>query len=1078
MRELAIHHVPAEGDRPPQVRVSYRKESGAQAQERVADFDFAVTDEQRRLLQWYLEEYLLFPYGEFCNRAQQAEDLMRTLGVQLFEAVFRDPQAAAIYGRVANDLGNTRIVVHADSSEGGALPWELLRDPTRGEYGDLARLAHAFVRSRHDPVFDLPDPPRARKTVNILMVICRPGGPDTDVPFQSVARPLLELFRPHRDRVRLDVLRPPTFEQLTKVLGERANFYHVLHFDGHGTFPERPPGPPGQYYAEAGAQGPLAFEGDGGGSRLVTGEELGGLLAGRGVPMVLLNACQSGMTRPEAVYPSVGSQLLKAGTRGVVAMAYSVYVATAVRFMARLYEGLLKGEELARAVWQAREDLRAHPQRPSPRGDFPLRDWVVPVLLEAAPVRLTKKPLAGLQFDTDSVKDEQARAGAEVDCPEPPAFGFVGRDGVVLELDRAFQSETVVLLRGMAGVGKTEAAVGFARWRAETGALDGPIFFFSFEHRLPLSEVCNRVGEEFRREIKQKMRKEWARLKPAERRKTALKVLKQVPCLLVWDNFEPVAGFPAGTASAWKEEEQQDLRKFLSELRGSRTKVLLTSRRDEQWLGPIYRPVDLGGLKLAEAQELALKVLARAGLNAAQIKALPQYNDLLRYLGGNPLAIQTILPELKRVKPDELLRSLQAGEVGVPRDDLEQGRERSLAASLSYRLDTLEPAQKNRLGLLALFQRFVNADVLAALCSVEGVPESIRGLALADWVELLDRAAEIGLLRRAGKGCCWIHPALPWFFHDLLRAAFPGHQAKLEQAFATTYAVCGRYFYNLFETNTQVAMDFLRAEEGNLLFALRLARQHERWDEAEGILSGLYRLWKTQGRLVEWERSIAEVEAQIVGDDGEPLAGGEYLWGALLGHRQEIAYYRRDFNTQEVILLRLKEHCELSGDEQNQAVCLHLLGMVAEERGQLEEAERCYRDSLAIRERIGGEHGQAGSLCLLGRVAKRRGQLEEAERWYRDSLAITERIGDESGQAQSLRQLGSVAERRGQLDEAERCYRDSLAIEERIGDEHEQSGSLHQLGSVAERRGQLDEAERWYRQAEAILVRVNDPANL
>jgi hypothetical protein len=224
MRELAIHHVPAAGDRPSQVRVSYRKEGGAQAQERVADFDFAVSDEQRRLLQWYLEEYLLFPYGEFCTRAQQAEELMCGLGERLFEAVFRDREAAALYGRVANDLGNTRVVVHADSPEGGALPWELLRDPTRGEYGDLARLAHAFVRSRHDPVFDLPEPPPAGSTVNILMVICRPGGPEGDVPFQSVARPLLELFRPHRDRVRLDVLRPPTFEQLAKGLCNALSF--------------------------------------------------------------------------------------------------------------------------------------------------------------------------------------------------------------------------------------------------------------------------------------------------------------------------------------------------------------------------------------------------------------------------------------------------------------------------------------------------------------------------------------------------------------------------------------------------------------------------------------------------------------------------------------------------------------------------------------------------------------------------------------------------------------------------------------------------------------------------------------
>ena len=45
----------------------------------------------------------------------------------------------------------------------------------------------------------------------------------------------------------------------------------------------------------------------------VAGEELGALLAGKGVPVVLLNACQSGMTHPESLYPSIGNQLLRTG---------------------------------------------------------------------------------------------------------------------------------------------------------------------------------------------------------------------------------------------------------------------------------------------------------------------------------------------------------------------------------------------------------------------------------------------------------------------------------------------------------------------------------------------------------------------------------------------------------------------------------------------------------------------------------------------------------------------------------------------------------------------------------------------
>jgi len=399
MKELAIEHVPAAEGKAPRVRVSYRKAAGAQPQVSEAEFRFDLTDEDRRLIQWYLEEYLTCPWDEFVNRARQVEDLMARTGQALFDAIFAHPRAAALYAHVADDLPNTRVVIRAPDPAGIALPWELLHDPARGEYGDIARLAYSFARSQPDLMFEPPGPV-GEGPLNILMVISRPGGPDREVPFQSVARPLVDLFRPHGDRIHLDVLRPPTFEQLVRVLNAKPGFYHVLHFDGHGAFPAG--GDPNRFYGVRGAQGKLVFEGEDTEWREVSGEELGGLLAGKGIRVVLLNACQSAMTRPESLYPSVGNQLLKAGTCGVVAMAYSVYVESAVRFMARLYEGLLNGEELARAVACGREDLRSHPQRTSPIGDVELQDWVVPVLFEAVPVRLTAKP-SGIRLDRSTL---------------------------------------------------------------------------------------------------------------------------------------------------------------------------------------------------------------------------------------------------------------------------------------------------------------------------------------------------------------------------------------------------------------------------------------------------------------------------------------------------------------------------------------------------------------------------------------------------------------------------------------------------------------------------------------------------
>ena len=72
---------------------------------------------------------------------------------------------------------------------------------------------------------------------------------------------------------------------------------------------------------------------------------------------------------------------------------------------------------------------------------------------------------------------------------------------------------------------------------------------------------------------------------PGVRRDLVMQVLAQVPVLWVWDNIEPVTGFPPGTPSAWTQAEQDDLAAFLRDLAAkTRCKVLLTSRRDEQRL--------------------------------------------------------------------------------------------------------------------------------------------------------------------------------------------------------------------------------------------------------------------------------------------------------------------------------------------------------------------------------------------------------------------------------------------------------------------------------------------------------------
>jgi hypothetical protein len=316
--------------------------------------------------------------------------------------------------------------------------------------------------------------------------------------------------------------------------------------------------------------------------------------------------------------------------------------------MARVYEALINGQTLARAVTIAREALAVRDKRESPIGPISLQDWVVPVLFQSGNVQLFVSSEAELHLDAGLIEDKQATAGAEIQLPEEPDYGFIGRDADIWKLEKAFERETIVLLQAMAGVGKTTAAVGFARWWAETGALHGPIFFFSFESYTTLAHVCDKIGEEFRSLIKSQLDTEWHLLDATQRRRLAVDILRQLPCLIIWDNFEPVAGFPKGSPTIWKEEEQQELKDFLHALSGGATKVIITSRRDEEWLGRCYQKITLRGLNQKDAMVLAGKVLDRADIDRHRLKP---YGKLLDYLQGNPLAIQVILPELAHIEP-------------------------------------------------------------------------------------------------------------------------------------------------------------------------------------------------------------------------------------------------------------------------------------------------------------------------------------------------------------------------------------------------------------------------------------------
>ena len=98
----------------------------------------------------------------------------------------------------------------------------------------------------------------------------------------------------------------------------------------------------------------------------------------------------------------------------------------------------------------------------------------------------------------------------------------------------------------------------------------------------------------------------------------------------------------------------------------------------------------------------------------------------------------------------------------------------------------------------------------------------------------------------------------------------------------------------------------------------------------------------------------------------------------------------------------------------------------------------------------------------LGRIAQRRGDLEEAERLFRDAIRILKPLGERGHLCENQRMLAQVLVERGKLDEAERV---ALEARETVGPEDavSQLTTAMALGVVRAAQGRDEEAERLLR---------------
>lgn len=199
-----------------------------------APFAVALSEAEYEDLRWYLEDYMDLPDGGSAVRARRVEAALGEWGKRLFDGLF----SSGDHREMLADLRDRRqrpprlLTVATLDPDLLRLPWELTGDRTGALIRQGVTVRRQLERAGRVEPFEVELPLR------VLLVVSRPvdlGFIDPRFTTRAVLDALVTLDRD----VRIDFCRPPTLARMEKMLAEsdrRGEPYHVVHFDGHGTF--------------------------------------------------------------------------------------------------------------------------------------------------------------------------------------------------------------------------------------------------------------------------------------------------------------------------------------------------------------------------------------------------------------------------------------------------------------------------------------------------------------------------------------------------------------------------------------------------------------------------------------------------------------------------------------------------------------------------------------------------------------------------------------------------------------------------------------------------------------------------
>jgi tetratricopeptide (TPR) repeat protein len=497
-------------------------------------------------------------------------------------------------------------------------------------------------------------------------------------------------------------------------------------------------------------------------------------------------------------------------------------------------------------------------------------------------------------------------------------------------------------------------------------------------------------------------------------------------------------------------------------------RILVTSRYAD-WdvtLGVQVWPLEV----LQRAESIALLREHRPDAAEATLEAIArEVGDLplALHLAGSYLARyrRSIDPNsyLAQLRETSLLQhpSLQSG--GISPTGHIQNISRTIALSYN-RLDLADPIDKLALALLA-----------HAVCLAPGepIPYNLLRLTLNLGQEqpntmqakaAVARLAELGLLRPEVNNAVRLHRLVVAFVREAMDKALEKAQAAVELALAEEAERLNKAGYPAVLLAWQVHLRAVTNAAAD--------RDDEQAARLCHITSEHFRQIGdfTRARVC-LERAVA-IRRKVFGEEHEITARSLTELGGILYDQDDLdaahSCYKQALAIQEKLL----------GDHPDTAMTLNHIGFLLQCKDELDAARPYHERALAIRYKVlGDEHPLiAQSLCNLAYLDYRKNNFGTAQTYLEKALHVKQKaLGhDHFETAQILTYLGELMQTQGDLSSAQKTFMEVLSIQEKVlvEDHPEKALVLNYLGEVLQAQGDLTNAQAHYEAALAIQQKV------